>query len=98
MKVAAPAALVLALVGWACTLYIGNTLLSGTALEDRSCQTGCIQWLFFSGFGVGALALALAGLSVTKATAGRLLGIGALVLAAPLFAIYAGIVVIGNLA
>lgn len=98
MKIAAPIALVLAIFGWGLTFFIGDTLLSGTALADRACQTGCIKGLFFTGFGVGALALLLSGLTLTKQAAGRVLGVGALMLALPLFAIYAGIVVIGNLA
>ena len=98
MKIAAPIALVLAVVGWGLTFYIGDTLLSGTALEERACQTGCIKGLFFTGFGVGAVALLLSGLTLTKQAAGRILSAGALLLAFPLFAIYAGIVVIGTLA
>ncbi|MBK5967980.1 MULTISPECIES: hypothetical protein [Thiorhodovibrio] len=98
MKIAAPIAIVLALVGWGLTFFIGDTLLSGTALEDRMCQTGCIKGLFFSGFGVGAVALVLSGLTLSKRAAGPILSVGALLLALPLFAIYAGIVVIGTLA
>ena len=98
MKVAAPTALVLAVAGWVLTVFIGNTLLSGIPIEDRACQTGCIQGLFFSGFAVGTIALILSGLSVTKPAAGRIASFAALALALPLFAIYAGIVVIGNLA
>lgn len=98
MKLFAPSALALAVIGWLMALYIGNVLLSGTTLAERSCQTSCIQTLFFSGFGVGALALILAGVAVSKAASMRWLSYGGLVLALPLFAIYAGIVVIGNLA
>ncbi|MBK1649404.1 hypothetical protein [Rhabdochromatium marinum] len=98
IKVAAPSALVLAVLGWVLTLFIGMTLLSGTALAERACQTGCIQGLFFSGFAVGAVALLLAALALTKHTAARLLSGAALLLALPLFAVYAGIVVIGTLA
>lgn len=98
MKLFAPSALALAVIGWLMIFYIGSVLLSGTAPAERSCQTACIQTLFFSGFGVGALALVFAGVAMLKAAAGRVLSYGALLLALPLFAVYAGIVLIGNLA
>jgi hypothetical protein len=44
------------------------------------------------------VALLLSGLTLTKRAAGPILSVGALLLALPLFAIYAGIVVIGTLA
>ncbi|WPL17803.1 hypothetical protein Thiowin_02845 [Thiorhodovibrio winogradskyi] len=98
MKITAPIALVLAMIGWALTLFITYTLLSGVPIEDRSCQTDCIKGLFFSGFAVGAVALILSGLAVATHPAGRIFSVAVLVLTAPLFAIYAGIVVIGTLA
>lgn len=98
MKFLAPLALVLALVGWALTLYISSVLLSGTELAERSCQTGCIQVLFFSGLGIGAIALVLAGLAVAKQTTARVLSYTSLLLAAGVFAVNSGIVVIGTLA
>lgn len=98
VKIAAPSALVLSLIGWALTLTIGMTLLSGTTLEQRACQTDCIKGLFFSGFAVGAVALILAALALSKKVTSRILSFVALALAFPLFAVYAGIVVIGILA
>lgn len=98
IKIIAPSALALAILAWALTVFIGSVLLSGTALEDRSCQTACIQMLFFSGFGIGALALILAVVAVSKQAVARVLSYTALILAFPVFAVYAGIVVIGNVA
>lgn len=98
VKFFAPSALALGILGWAITVYITSVLLSGTALETRSCQTGCIQVLFFSGLGIGLLAVVLSGVAAVKQTTARVLSYGALVLALPLFAIYAGIILIGKLA
>ena len=98
MKFLAPFALVLAVVGWVLTLYIGSVLLSGTALAERSCQTGCIQVLFFSALGVGAVAFILAGVAVFKQTTARVLSYASLVLAAGVLGITGGTAVIGILA
>lgn len=97
-KIAAPSALVLAVFGWALTLFITNTMLSGVPLAERSCQTECIRGLFFSTFSLAAITIALAVLALRPTARARIPGILALALAIPMFAIYAGIVVIGILA
>ncbi len=94
IKIAAPSALVLAVFGWILTLYITMTMLSGTTLAERSCQTDCIRGLFFSTFALGAFTIGLATLALVKHAA-RIPSIAALLLAVPMFLIYAGIVVIG---
>lgn len=98
MKLLAPSALILAVVGWALTVYVGSVLLSGTTLAERSCQTGCIQVLFFSTLGVGAAAFILAGVAVWKQKTARVLSYTSLILAAGVLGINGGIVVIGVLA
>jgi hypothetical protein len=98
MKIAAAIALVLAVIGWGLTFYIGNTMLSGIPLAERSCQTACVQGLFFFGFGLGAVALGVAAMTLIKKGGLQVVNLVALILALPLFAVYAGIVVIGKLA
>ncbi len=98
MKIFAPSALLLAISGWALTVFLGGILLSGKAAEERACQTDCVQQLFFSGLGIGVVALTLAVMALVRASTRKLVAYGALIFAAPLFAIYAGIIVIGNLA
>lgn len=98
MKFLAPSALVLAVVAWAFTVYITAVMLSGTPIAERSCQTGCVQVLFFSGLGLGAVALILSGLAVLRYRRARLLSILSLLLGGSVFAVLAGVMLIGILA
>ncbi len=96
MKALPLVALLLTIAGWALTVWTGATLLSGP-YEDRTCQTECVQTLFFSG-----LAAAIAALLVTVIAlfrpGGRAVTYGVLVLAAPLAAVYTTVILIGNFA
>ncbi|WP_201246634.1 hypothetical protein [Halochromatium salexigens] len=97
VKVLPLLALLLMILGWVLTLLTGITLLSGPYEEGRTCQTECVQTMFFSGLGATVVALLIAGLAL-RLSDGRALTYISLVLLVPLGMIYAGLIVIGELA
>ena len=84
----------LSLGGWILAALAATHMLSGY-MDERTCQTGCVQVLFFSALGVGLVALVLGLMSVFRAQT-RIPGGLALLLALPLCGVLGGIVVIGN--
>ncbi|MBK1717074.1 hypothetical protein [Thiocystis violacea] len=82
--------------GWMLTLMTATAMLSGS-YEARTCQTECVQTLFFSGMAAGLLGLLL-GLIAIRMSTGRALSQVVLWLAVPLCAIFAAIFLIGTLA
>ncbi|QIK37097.1 hypothetical protein GWK36_02740 [Caldichromatium japonicum] len=95
-KIAAIPAILLALAGWALIASSAVAMLSGP-YEGRTCQTECVQWLFFSGTGSAVLGLILGIIGLRLAQGYRLSQV-ALWIAGPLCAIVLTIVLIGNLA
>ena len=89
-------ALILTLAGWILTAMTGVNLLSGY-LDERTCQTDCVQELFYS-----AAAVAVGGLLVSLVALmrshGRLLSVFSLLLALPLCGIFATLYIVGNYA
>jgi hypothetical protein len=96
VKVLPLLALLLTIIGWVITVLTGMTLLSGP-YEGRTCQTECVQLMFFSGLAVTSLALLLAVFALLR-SAGRVAAYLSLALVVPLSMIYAGLVLIGNFA
>jgi hypothetical protein len=94
MNLAALSALLLSVAGWALTVLTAMNLLSGH-FDDRTCQTGCVQMLFFSSVaaGVGGLVLSVVGL---RRPEGRIMSVAALLMALVLCAIFAVIFIAGN--
>lgn len=95
-KILALPGILFALAGWALVAASVAAMLSGP-YEGRTCQTACVQWLFFSGTGAAFLGLVL-GISGLRLGWGRVQGLIALWLAAPLCFIVGTIILIGNLA
>jgi hypothetical protein len=89
-------ALLLAGLGWLLTVLTGVNALSGD-FEGRTCQTACLQGLFFGGIAAGVTALILGVIGLTKPD-GRTLTYVALALALPLCAVFAALILIGNFA
>ncbi len=87
-------ALLLTITGWILTALTGMNLLSGY-LEDRSCQTDCVQMLFFSAVATGVSGLVLSGISLLRPH-GRMLSVTALLMALALCAIFATLFIVGN--
>lgn len=96
MKVLPLFALLFALIAWILTGWSTMAMLSGDD-EARTCYTDCLQVLFFSGIATIVIALVLDGLALKYAKAPVLTYIG-LALTIPLAMIYAGLILIGNLA
>ena len=96
MKYAPIAALLLAILGWALTAVTTTNLLSGH-FDERTCQTACVQALFFGGVAAGVISLILGVIGLTRSE-GRALTYLALLLAVPLCGIFAGLILIGNFA
>jgi hypothetical protein len=94
MNMLASSALLVTFAGWALTALTVMNLLSGH-FDDRTCQTDCVQMLFFSGVaaGIGGLVLSIVSLFRPQ---GRILGIIALLMALVLCAIFAVLFVAGN--
>lgn len=96
MNVASLPAILLTLAGWTLTALSAAAMLSGP-YDGRTCQTECVQTLFFSGMATGVLGLILGIVGLRFAT-GRRLSQVSLWLAGPLCAIFAALFLIGNLA
>ena len=96
MNIASLPALLLTLAGWVLTAMSAAAMLSGP-YDGRTCQTECVQTLFFSGMATGILGLVL-GIVGLRLASGRRLSQVVLWLAGPLCAIFAALFLIGNLA
>jgi hypothetical protein len=94
MNVLALLALLVTLGGWVLTALTGMNLLSGH-FDDRTCQTDCVQGLFFSAVAAGLGGLLLAAISFRRPQ-GRLLSILALLVALGLWALFGTLFIAGN--
>ena len=95
MKAFPPLALVLSLASWLFISITAINLLSG-AMEDRTCQTDCVQMYFFSAVGAGVAALVLSLLALMRNNESSLAWL-ALLFSIPLCGIVATLFVIGNM-
>jgi hypothetical protein len=95
MNVIALSALLLTAAGWILTALTVMNLLSGQ-FDDRTCQTGCVQMLFFSGVAAGVAGLVLSGIGLRRPE-GRIVSVIALLMAFVLCAIFAVLFIAGNL-
>ena len=89
-------ALLLAVTGWVLTVLTGINALSGH-FDERTCQTACMQGLFFGGIAAGLASVILGVFALTKPE-GRVLTYLALALAVPLCGVFAALILIGNFA
>jgi hypothetical protein len=94
MNVPALIALLLTLAGWVLTALTTVNLLSGH-FDDRTCQTACVQMLFFSGVAAGVSGLVVSGLALRRPE-GRIISVLTLLLALALCAIFAVLFIAGN--
>jgi hypothetical protein len=94
MNLLALFALVLTITGWVLTALTGMNLLSGY-LDERTCQTDCVQMLFFSAVATGVSGLVLSGISLLRPY-GRMLSVTALLMALALCAVFATLFIVGN--
>lgn len=94
MKAIALIALLLGLAGWALFMLTGMNLLSGP-LEERTCQTACVQTYFFAAVAAGLIGFALGALATLRPPS-RVIGVASLVLTLPLCGVFATLFVIGN--
>jgi hypothetical protein len=69
-------------------------LLSGY-LEDRTCQTDCVQMLFYSAVETGVSGLVLSGISLLRPH-GRIISVTTLLMALVLCSIFATLFIVGN--
>ncbi len=63
MKALSLVSVLLALIAWALFISMGVNLLSGD-LSERSCDTACVQLLFFSAIAVAVIAVIVSGISM----------------------------------
>jgi hypothetical protein len=96
MRAIALLAPLLSIGGWVLAGLTAANLLSGY-MAERTCQTDCVQTLFFAAIAVGVAALIL-GLVSLLGPRNRTLGWLTLVLAVPLCGILGGIILIGTTA
>jgi hypothetical protein len=94
MNLVALSALLLTVAGWVLTILTAMNLLSGQ-FDDRTCQTGCVQILFFSGVAAGVAGLVLSAIGLRRPE-GRMMSVAALLLALVLCAIFAVLFIAGN--
>jgi len=83
-----------ALISWALAIFLGMQLLSGT-FDGRSCQTSCVNIVFWVSFAIAAIGLlfSLGGIAIGKSNWIKTLSLFALV---GLVGIYVTTFVIGN--
>jgi len=83
-----------AVISWALAIFLGTQLLSGT-FDGRSCQTSCVNIVFWVSFAIAAVGLlfSLGGISIGKSKWIKILSLFALV---GLVGIYVTTFVIGN--
>lgn len=94
MNLLALFALLLTITGWIFTALTVTNMLSGH-FDDRTCQTDCVQMLFFSAVASGVAGLVLSGISLSRPH-GRILSVTALLMALTLCAIFATLFIVGN--
>lgn len=94
MKLAAPVALLLAVVAYVFLVLTFMNLLSGS-LEERSCASDCVKNYYLIAAGTGLLGF-LAALGAFFSSGFRGVGLFALVVAFPPAAVVTGLFVIGN--
>jgi hypothetical protein len=87
-------ALLLALVSWVLMALTGINTLSGH-FDERTCQTACVQTYFFSAVATGGIGLLLALVALVRSDF-RIVTYSALIVALPLCAVFAGLILIGN--
>lgn len=94
MRVMPLGALALGIVGWVLVGLTALNLMSGP-MEERTCQTACVQAYFFSATAAGVIGLILgiAGLTTRRLRIATYLG---LVLLVPLCLLIGGLFLIGN--
>jgi Trk-type K+ transport system membrane component len=85
----------LGIVGW---VLLGLTFmnLAGGPMEERTCQTACLQTYFFSASAAGGIGLILGILGLNRPDF-RSVTYVALVLLIPLCCLIGGLILIGNL-
>ena len=95
MRVMPFGALSLGIVGW---VLLGLTFmnLTGGPMEERTCQTACLQTFFFSATAASGIGLILGILGLTKPIF-RIVTYLALFLLVPLSSVIGGLILIGNL-
>lgn len=83
-----------AVISWALAIFLGTQLLSGT-FDGRSCQSSCVNIVFWVSFAVAAIGLifSLGGISIGKSNLIKTLSLFALV---GLVGIYVTTFLIGN--
>ena len=86
MKISAWLGLLLTVTGWGLFALTAMNLLSGH-LDERSCQTDCVQMMFYSAVVAGFAGLILSGISLIRPPR-SILGIASTILAFPLCAIF----------
>lgn len=94
MKLNTIISLLCAVVSWALAIFLGIQLLSGT-FEGRTCQTSCVQTVFWISFAVAVIGLifSIGGISIGKSNWVKTLSLFALV---GLSGIYITTMLIGN--
>jgi len=83
-----------ALISWALAIFLGTQLLSGT-FDGRSCQTSCVNIVFWVSFAISVIGLifSFGGISIGKSNLIKTLSLFFLV---GLVGIYITTVLIGN--
>ncbi len=86
--------LLCALISWALAIFLGTQLLSGT-FDERTCQTLCVQTLFWISFAIAIIGLifSIGGVSVGKSNWIKIISLLALI---GLSGIYITTILIGN--
>ena len=95
MNLLALLSLVITIAGWILTGLTGVNLLSGH-FDDRTCQTDCVQTLFFSAVAAGISGLVLSVIALFRSN-GRILSLIALLLALSLCSVFGVLYIAGNL-
>lgn len=83
-----------AVISWALAIFLGMQLLSGT-FDGRSCQTSCVQTVFWVSFAVAIIGLvfSIGGISIGKSNWVKIISLLALI---GLSGIYITTMLIGN--
>ena len=94
MKLNTTISLLSALISWALAIFLGMQLLSGT-FDGRTCQTSCVQTVFWISFAVAIIGLifSIGGISIGKSNWIKIISLLALV---GLSGIYITTILIGN--
>lgn len=94
MNLLALFAFLITVAGWILTGFTGMNLLSGD-FDDRTCQTDCVQSLFFAAVASGFTGLTLSIIALFR-PAGRILSVLSLLLALALCSVFGALYVAGN--